>query len=148
MSKRRSSGLIETLVKSVFGFGTTVHYSRDWAGRPKKTVIHHDSGKQQTTVHGYGWLGNITRSEKKQHDRVYEKTETRHCFWGGRDKTTERDNGTVVNSESGKGFWGNHGYRHVHGTCWSCEGSGVFAKTAKSCRKCGGSGRYSKYRAW
>jgi DnaJ-class molecular chaperone len=148
MSRRRSSGFLETLVKSVFGFGTTVHHSRDWVGRPKKTVIHHDSGKQKTTTYGCGFLGNITRREKKQHNHVYEKSETRARFFGGRETTAHRSNGTTVHTESGKGFWGNHGSRHVQGSCWSCGGSGVFERSGKTCRKCGGSGRYSKYRAW
>jgi DnaJ-class molecular chaperone len=59
-----------------------------------------------------------------------------------------RDNGTTVDSETGKGFWGNHGYRHVQGPCWTCQGAGVFQKTGKPCRKCAGSGTYSKFRRW
>jgi hypothetical protein len=63
MSRRRSSGLFETIIKSVFGFGTTVHHSTDWRGRRKKVVLHHDTGKSNTTVHGGGFWGNITRND-------------------------------------------------------------------------------------
>ncbi|NBV87811.1 MAG: hypothetical protein EBS01_16420 [Verrucomicrobia bacterium] len=148
MSTRRSSGLFETLIKSVFGFGTTVHHSTDWRGRRTKVVLHHDTGRSSTTVRGCGFWGDITRTEKCQGGRVYEQGETRHGLWGAKDKVVHRDNGTTVESESGKGFWGNHGSRHVHGRCWSCHGTGVFQKTGKPCRKCAGSGRYSKFRQW
>lgn len=49
MGRRRQSGLFETMLKSTFGVGTTVHYKTDWLGRKQKVVKHHDSGKKKHT---------------------------------------------------------------------------------------------------
>jgi len=144
----RSSGLLETLVKAVFGFGTTVHHSTGFLGRRQKVVIHHDTGKSKHISHGHGVLGNITRIEKRRGDAVTETTTHKRRFWGGHDRTTHQSNGNRIDSEHRPGFFRNRGSLSVSGSCWTCEGTGTFAKTGKTCRKCEGSGRYSKSRTW
>jgi len=148
MKKPRSSGLLETLVKTVFGFGTTVHYSTGLFGRREKVVLHHDTGNSKTTSSGHGLLGNITRVEKRAGDAVVETSTKKHGFLGGVETTTHQANGNRIDSEHRPGFFQNHGSLSVSGSCWKCHGTGTFRQTGKTCRKCGGSGRYSKSKSW
>ena len=41
----------------------------------------------------------------------------------------------------GSDFWG-HKYKNVHGMCYPCHGTG--SVRGKTCRKCGGSGKFSR----
>jgi hypothetical protein len=148
MRTPRSSGLLETLVKSLFGFGTTVHHSKGPFGQTEKTVIYHDSGKSKTVSKGHGFLGNITRVEKRKGDALLETTPHKHGFWGGVEIATHQANGNRIDSEHRPGFFRNHGSRCVSGLCWKCQGTGAFQKTGKTCRKCGGSSRYSRSKTW
>jgi hypothetical protein len=146
--KPRSSGFIETLVKAAFGFGTTVHHSTDFLGRRKKVVVHHDSGKSKHISHGHGFLGNVTHIEKRHGNAVVETSTHKRRFWGGHDRTTHKANGNRIDSEHRPGFFRSHGSRRVSGSCWPCEGTGTFPRTGKTCRRCGGSGLYTKSQSW
>lgn len=65
MGRRRQSGLFETMLKSTFGVGTTVHYKTDWLGRKQKVVKHHDSGKKTTYTHGTGFLATQPKPRQR-----------------------------------------------------------------------------------
>ena len=148
MKTPRSSGFLETLVKSWLGFGTTVHHFKDAFGRPERVVIHHDSGKSKTVSKGHGFLGNVTRVEKRKGEALLETSTHKHGFWGGVESTTPLANANRIDSAHRPGFFRDHGSRCVSGPCWTCQGTGTFQKTGKSCRKCGGSGCYSKFKSW
>ena len=173
MGRRRTSGLFETLVKSAFGVGTTVHRTTDWVGRPKTIVKHHDSGKTKEYVHGTGLLANKTHvTVKSGGGHVTQEGHIKENFWGSKHETLHHTDGSGHSSvkKFNAGFFGNkdktttfdgsgnidgHGegtkgiitgiYRpEYRGQCWTCNGTGVFAKTGQPCRKCGGTGVYRK----
>ncbi|HPP52183.1 MAG TPA: hypothetical protein PK777_04460 [Thermoguttaceae bacterium] len=170
---RKSSGLFETIVKSAFGIGTTVHRTTDWLGRPKTIVKHHDSGKTKEYTHGTDFFGDKTRVRVKNGSgHVTQQGHIKKNFWGNKYETLEHTDGSGRSSkrkfnvgifvpkdklttydaqgrETGYGE-GKHGvftgiYRsHYDGQCWTCNGTGTFQKTGKPCRKCGGTGVYRK----
>lgn len=56
---------------------------------------------------------------------------------------TRRSDGTIVTKETQNGVFSNTKTINVEGKCWDCDGSGKW-KNGKPCRKCNGTGRYSK----
>lgn len=144
MASRRGSGFFETLFKSAFGFGTTVHHKADWLGRQQKVVKHHDSGKKKTYTHGTGVFGTTTKTKTESGGRIIEEGKLKQRFWGGADEHAKRADGTTVDRNYRPGFFKNHVTTRINGECWTCLGTGTFQKTGKPCRKCDGSGRYSK----
>ena len=75
MARRKSSGFLETLLKSAFGVGTTVHYRTDWLGRRQKVVKHHDTGKTKTYTHSDGFLFGGTTTRTSQNGRSIESAD-------------------------------------------------------------------------
>src|SRR5271170_880891 len=73
MARRKSSGLFETLVKTVFRTGTTVHRHRDLLGRKVTKVEHHDTGKTKTYTHGTGLFRNSTRTVTTKDGNITER---------------------------------------------------------------------------
>ena len=141
MARRRSSGLFETIVKSAFGFGTTVHYKKDWLGHSQKIVQHHDSGKKKTYTHGCGFFGNTAKTKTEKHGSVIEEGKLKQRFWGGADEHAERRDGTTVERNYRPGFFKNHITTHINGECWNCKGTGKVHFHAKPCFKCQGTGK-------
>jgi DnaJ-class molecular chaperone len=137
MSRRRSSGLFETLIKSAFGFGTTVHYKKDFWGHKQKVVKHHDSGKKKTYTHGTGFWGTTTKTKTEKNGSVIEEGKLKKRFWGGADEHAQRADGTTVERNYRPGFFKNHVTTHVNGQCFKCGGTG--SKTL-DCKICTGRG--------
>lgn len=151
--KNRGSGLIETLLKMFMGFGTTVSYSKDWLGRTKKTITHHDSGKSKTLTHGCGFWGATTKVVRKRDGAVTETGTVKHHWHGGSTEKTVRADGTPVERGRRKGLIFGYKYK-VEGNprpapsmvqssvaqtsgCHKCQGTGHVILT---CRACGGLG--------
>lgn len=138
MGRKRSSGIFETLMKSVLGVGTTVKYKTSFWGREQKIVTHHDSGKKKTYSHGHGIFGNTTRTVTKQNGRVIERGELReNFFFAGATEHARQPDGTTVKRSYTPGILRDHVRTKVTGECWKCEGTGQFTG---SCRLCEGSG--------
>lgn len=133
----RSSGFFETLVKSSLGFGTTVHYQKDWLGRREKVVKHHDSGKERSYKHDRGVWGNKTITETKQHGQTTEKGEMKSHFFGGATEHAEKTDGTKVRREYRPGLFKDHATEYVDGECFKCEGSGKKILTCSYCDESG-----------
>ena len=144
MGRRKSSGLFETLVKSAFGVGTTVHYKTNWLGQKQKVVKHHDSGKTKTYTHGCGILGNTTKTKTTQHGQTLEKGKLKQNFFIGATEHATKADGSSIERKYSPGFLRDHVTTTVRGQCWTCNGTGIFQKTRKTCRKCGGTGVYQK----
>lgn len=166
MGRRRSSGFLETLVKSVFGTGTTVRRSRDWAGRKVTTVKHYDSGKTKKYVHGTGLCGNTTRTvTRNANGQVTERGKVRKTFLGATVEKAQKTQSrrkvkrkygqglsgnkmkTVVSSQTGErvgsgvtkpSLFGKTRSRYT-GTCFGCDGTGL---KSLECHKCDNSGVY------
>jgi hypothetical protein len=144
MAGRRSSGLFETIIKSTLGFGTTVHHKSDWLGRRQTVVKHHGSGKKKTYTHGAGFFGNITKTKTEKRGRIVEQGTLKKRFWGGADEHVKRDDGTKIERKYRPAFFFKRVTTIITGQCWTCNGTGTFQPTGKPCRKCEGSGRFSK----
>jgi DnaJ-class molecular chaperone len=151
---RRSSGLFETIIKSAFGFGTTVQYKKDFWGHKQKVVKHHDSGKKKTFTHGTGFFGTTTKTKTEKNGSVVEEGKLKKRFWGGADEHAKRADGTNIERNYRPGFFKNHVTTHINGQCWKCEGvgtktldctickgTGKFHLDAKPCFTCQGTGR-------
>lgn len=125
MGKRKSSGLFETIVKSVLGTGTTVHRDRDWLGHSRTVVKHHDTGKTKTYTHGTGFFGNVTKTKTKENGRVVERGKIRKTFWTGTPiESAERTDGTTVERTYGQGFFEDKMKTQVYGPDGHEVGSG------------------------
>ncbi len=96
MARRKSSGFLETLLKSAFGVGTTVHYRTDWLGRRQKVVKHHDTGKTKTYTHSDGFLFGGTTTRTSQNGRSIESGRIHKGWFGRVTEHAERDDGTKV----------------------------------------------------
>ncbi len=120
MGKKRETGLFERIINAVTGTGTTVKHGRDFWGRPTRTEHNYDTGVTKKTVRRQGVFGN--RDTTRYYDSGRQYAERR----GRRSLLT----GTYRSTYSGK--------------CFSCDGTGTYQPTGKTCRKCGGSGIYSK----
>ena len=137
---RRSSGLFETIIKSAFGFGTTVQYKKDFWGHKQKVVKHHDSGKKKTFTHGTGFLGTTTKTKTEKNGRVVEEGKLKKRFWGGADEHAKRADGTTVERNYRPGFFKDHVTTHINGQCFKCSGTG--SKTL-DCKICNGTGTHT-----
>jgi len=158
MGRRRQSGFFETLFKSAFGVGTTVHYKTDWLGRKKKVVKHHDSGKAKTYTHGTGFFGNKTRTKTVKHGRVIEEgTVHENVFLSGATEHARKRDGTEVQRKYSPGIFRDHVSTRESGicfkcdgagqkeiTCRTCSGTGMFTFAERECWTCGGTGRYGE----
>ena len=145
MGRRRSSGLFETLVKSAFGFGTTVHYKKSFWGHKQKVVKHHDSGKKKTYTHGCGLFGNVTKTKTEQHGHTVEEGRLKKNFLWGATEHAKRADGTTIKRKYTPGFFKDHVTTNIDGVCNLCKGSGRFHLDAKQCSICHGSGRIQQY---
>lgn len=154
MGRKRSSGFLETIVKSAFGVGTTVHYESDWLGRKQKIVKHHDTGKTKTYTHGCGFWGNTTKTKTTIHGHVHEEGKVKPNLLWGATEHAQRSDGSSVTRKYSPGFFRDHVTTHVDGICFKCNGtgqktlpcrlcagSGVVHLSAKSCNRCNGSGK-------
>ena len=120
MGKKRETGLFERIFNAVTRTGTTVTYGRDFWGRPTKTEHNYDTG-------------------------VTKKTVSRQGFFGNRDTTRYYDSGRQYAERRGRRNLLTGSYRSTYsGRCFKCDGTGTYQPTGKNCRKCGGSGIYSK----
>lgn len=162
MARRRSSGFFETVFKTVFQTGTTVHRDRDWLGRSRTTVKHHDTGKTKTYTHGTGLVGTTTKTKTKDRQgKVTERGKLKKTFLLGTpvENATKTDrSGRKVKRIYGRGFFGKKmitttsdgsgetkpgffgGTKTSYvGECHGCDGNGK--RTAK-CGVCSGSGTF------
>lgn len=137
MARRKSSGFLETLFKSAFGVGTTVHYKTDWLGRRQKVVRHHDSGKTKTYTHSDGLLFGGTTTRTTRHGREIERGRVHKGFFGGINERATRSDGTRVERNYHSGLLRDRVTTTARGICFSCDGSG---EKTLSCRVCEGSG--------
>lgn len=166
MGRRKNSGFFETLYKAVFQTGTTVHRSRDLAGRKRTIVKHHDSGKTKTYTHGTGFTGRTTRTETRKGGKVTERgnlkrslirgtpiekskktdgsgksvkrTYGRGVFQNKMKTETYRGSKRISQGETKSGFFGGTTTKHV-GECYGCSGNG---RKTVGCRTCKGTGTY------
>jgi hypothetical protein len=141
MGRRRQSGFFETLLKSLFGFGTTVHHETNWLGQKQTVVKHHDSGKTKTYTHGTGLFGNKTRTKTVKQGRVVEEgTIQENHFWSGATEDARKSDGTTVTRQFSPGLFRDHVTTREHGICFKCDGTG---QKELSCRTCGGTGTFT-----
>nr|WP_141657298.1 hypothetical protein [Thiocapsa sp. KS1] len=138
MARRKKSGFFETAVKSLFGFGTTVHYKTDWLGRKQKVVRHHDSGKTKTYTHGNGLFGNTTTTRTTKGWATIERgTVRKNIFFNGATEHAIKSDGTHVTRSYKSGLLGSHVITTQNGVCFKCDGKG---KVVLSCKICNGTG--------
>lgn len=137
MARRKSSGFLETLFKSAFSVGTTVHYRTDWLGRRQKVVKHHDTGKTKTYTHSDGFLFGGTNTRTTQDGRTIERGRIRKGFFGSVTEHAERSDGTRVERRYRSGLFGDYVGTTEDGDCYGCNGSG---QKSLSCRCCDGIG--------
>jgi hypothetical protein len=140
MARRRSSGLLETFIKSALGTGTTVHYKTDWLGRKQKVVWHLDTGKQKAYTHGCGFLGNITKTKTEKDGHLIEEGYLKKNFFGGTTEYAQKTDGTEIERKYSPGFFRDHVATQVNSQCFKCGGSG--SKTL-DCNICEGTGRFA-----
>ena len=120
MGKKRETGFFERIFNAITGTGTTVSYGRDIWGHPTKKEHNYRTGITRKTVYKQGFFGN--RDTTKYYNSFGQYGERK----GRRSLLT----GSYSSSFSGK--------------CFRCDGTGTYQPTGKTCRKCGGSGIYSK----
>jgi len=141
MARKKSSGLFETAVKSLLGFGTTVRYKKSWTGKRQKVVKHHDTGKTKTYTHGCGLFGNKTKTRTtKGWHTIEEGTVKGNTFFKGATEYAQKSDGTYVKRSYKPGIFRDHVYTSEDGICFSCDGSG---NKNLRCKRCGGSGQFS-----
>ncbi len=132
MGKRRSSGLFETLVKSVFQTGTTVRRSQDWLGRSTTVVKHYDTGKTKTYTHGTGLFGDVTRSVTKTNHVVTERGKVKKTpFLGTPVERAKRTDGSeeTVKRTYGQGLFGDKVRTQIAGPDGQPVGTGTTKPT-------------------
>ena len=144
MGRTRSSGLFETILKSAFKIGTTVHYKENWLGQKQKVVKHHDTGKKKTYTHGCGLFGNVTKTKTERGWRTIERGRLKENLLFGATERARRSDGTTVETKYKPGFIRDHVETQITGQCRTCSGTGTFQMTGKPCRRCGGTGLFSK----
>lgn len=137
MARRKPSGFLETLLKSAFGVGTTVHYRTDWLGRRQKVVKHHDTGKTKTYTHSDGFLFGGTTTRTTHGGRTIERGRIRKGFFGGVTEHAKRDDGTTVERRYRSGLFTDYVTTTEDGDCYGCGGSG---QKTLNCRNCDGIG--------
>ena len=153
MGRRKGSGFLETVFKSLFSTGTTVHYDTDWLGRKRKIVTHHDTGKTKTYTHGTGLFGNVTKTKTEKHGRIIEEGRLKeNFFWSGATEHSRRTDGTQIERKYRPGFFRDHVTTHIDGQCFKCGGTGLKTLDCKicsgtgshtgSCRPCNGTGAF------
>ena len=156
MGRKKSSGLFETAIKSIFGFGTTVHYKESWTGKKQKVVKHHDSGKTKTYTHGCGFFGNKTKTKTTQGWRTLEEgTVKKNIFFKGATEHAKKSDGTYVERSYKPGVFRDHVCTTEDGICFKCngngskilnckicDGTGQFKLKAKTCFTCNGTGEF------
>ena len=169
---RKETGLFGRIFNCLTGTGTTITRTTDFWGN-KKTIVHnYDTGTTKEYTHGRGFFGNRTDVKVSRNGRTIANGHIKKDFWGTSHETLERNHGRVRRSEKkmNAGFFGNHDHtrhydasghqvgeehgrrglvfdsysREYTGTCFRCDGSGIFAPTGQPCRRCGGSGVYRK----
>lgn len=117
---RKETGLFGRIFNCLTGTGTTVTRKKDFWGN-KKTIVHnYDTGTRKEYVHRRGFFSDSDQST--YYDRRGRQT-------GQRNRRHTLFSGT---------------YSEYTGTCFRCDGSGIFAPTGQPCRRCGGSGVYRK----
>lgn len=158
---RKSSGFWETMFKTIFREGTTVHREKDWLGRKRTIVKHHDSGKTKTYTHGTGFFGNTTKTvTKNRQGDALERGKIKKTFLLQRsvEKAKKVNSGEKVKRSYGRGLTGKKmvtktprgkgvaepgfiaGTRSNYtSACNRCDGSG---KRRVKCRTCSGTGNY------
>lgn len=146
-TRRRSSGLFESIAKSLFSTGTTVHRKKDWLGRKVTVVKHHDSGKTKTYTHGTGFFGNTTKTETTQNGQVIEQGKLKKTFFLGTPvEKARRKNGDQVTRTYDRGWIGKRmdtSITHADGSKGSGSTSaGLFSGTkthytkTQTCHRC------------
>ena len=117
---RKETGLFGRIFNCLTGTGTTVTRKKDFWGRTRTVVHNYDTGTTREYTHKPGFFGSRTDKDVSRHGRHVGSGYTRRNFWGS--------------------------YSEYSGTCFRCDGSGIFAPTGQPCRRCGGSGIYRKSR--
>lgn len=138
MGRKRDSGFLETLFKSAFGFGTTVHYRTDWLGRRQKVVRHHDSGKTKTYTHTDGFLFGGTTTRTTMDGRTIERGRISRGIFGGVTEHARREDGTRVERRYRSGLFGDGVSTTTNGDCYGCSGTG---QKTLGCPSCAGLGQ-------
>ena len=141
--RRKESGLIETILKCIFGFGSTVAYSKDWLGRTRKKITYHDTGKSRTLTHGCGFFGDKTKVVRRQHGVITERGTQKKNWFFGTTETSEKSDGTRVVRKRYSLLFKNLVVTEISGPCHGCRGTGR-TDSGDNCSKCSGSGIYNK----
>lgn len=169
MGRRRAeTGLFMRAINFLTNRGTTIVRTTDFWGRPKTVVHNYDTGTKKEYTHNKGFFGNRTDVkvfhngrkvgkgnikstflghdvEKLEytHGRVKKSVKKMNCgIFGNRDKSQHYgdDGGKIGEAYGRKGLIFSGYSRSYKGSCFSCNGTGVFPRTGETCRKCGGTG--------
>ena len=169
---RKETGLLGRIINHMTGTGTTITRTRDFWGNLRTTVHNYDTGTTKTYTHNQGFFGGRTDVKVERGGREVARGTIKRDFWGRGVETLDYSQGKVRRTvkKMDRGFWGNRdqtqhydaagreiGHREGRrglffdsytqeytGTCWCCDGTGIFQRTGKPCRKCGGTGVYRK----
>lgn len=170
---RKETGFLQSLINRITGTGVTVRKTTDFWGNKRTIVRNYNTGTTKTVTHGQGFFGNKTDVRIERDGKTVLKGRIGKNFLGEKCKTMEYAEGRMRKSvhKSNCGFFGNkdetvhydacgrvvgrgrgrHGLlldtykREYEGTCFACNGTGVF-RSGKTCRKCGGTGIFRKSR--
>ena len=136
MGRKKESGFLETLVKSVLGSGKTVHHSQSFFGNKKTVIKNHRSGNKKQVTYGTGFFGNTSSIKKTNGFRTLETgTVEGHFFSSGRTERTVKPDGTRIKRVITPGFFKNSVKTTVQGACSLCLGLG---RNQYNCRQCNG----------
>lgn len=173
---RKETGFFGRIINAMTGTGTTITRTRDFWGN-KKTIVHnYDTGTTKEYTHNQGFFSNRTDVKVSRNGREVARGNIKRDFWGHDVETLDHSRGKVRKTvkKMGEGFWGNKDHttqydtsgneigrrdgrrglifnsytQEYTGTCWCCDGTGIFQKTGKPCRKCGGTGVYRKKKTY
>ena len=144
MGRRKNSGLLEVLVKSAFGFGSTKKTKKNIWGQNQTVVTYHGSNnKKKTYTHGTGLFGDTTKTKttKGFFNQTVEKGKVRkHWFFGGATETSHRNDGSKITRKFTPSIFGKDKVETtVDGACFKCNGKG---QLLVNCRKCDGTGKF------
>lgn len=167
---RKETSLLGALFNAITQSGTTVTRTKDFWGNPRTIVKNYDTGTTKEYRHNAGFWGNKTKvivcknGEKIAHGQIT------HDILGHDIERLQYNDNSYSIKKMNKGFWGNktewknydttgkltgHGNgrrglifntytQSYEGTCYACNGTGIFTKTGKPCRRCNGTGVFRK----
>ena len=159
MARKKSSGFFETLIKSIFSSGTTVHRGHNWLGQKVTRVVNHETGTTQQHTRGQGFFGDVTtRETTDKHGKTINRKRTKPgILWG---TTTTHSGvcrcckgagskvlschpcaGSGTFSGTCGGCSGTGRYQPASGPCHACRATGY--RSGSACRRCSGTGQYA-----